>query len=124
MNWEEFDARLDRIASLIEAERLASEQRDQENAKAIEANRLSIEANRLSIEASRASMEELKEQFEKDREARREEVKRWDERFFQLSRDNLNLSRSIIVTAGAAVIFAPFLQAVVPAILALIKNQA
>ncbi len=117
MNWEEFDARLDRIASLIEAERLTSEQRDQENAKAIEANRLSIEANR-------ASMEELKEQFEKDREARKEEVKRSDERFFQLSRDNLNLSRSIIVTAGAAVIFAPFLQAVVPAILALIKKQA
>jgi len=46
------------------------------------------------------------------------EAKKWDERFFQLSRDNLNLSRAVIITAGAAVIFSPFLQTVAPSITA------
>ncbi|MCA1904463.1 MAG: hypothetical protein LDL47_06475 [Cyanobacteria bacterium KgW148] len=89
MSLEELDARLDRIAALIEQDRLAMEEFRQTMAKMCQ-----------------------------------EEIKRWDERFFQLSRDNLNISRTIIVTAGAAVIFAPFLQAVVPAILALIKQQS
>ncbi|PLS67986.1 MAG: hypothetical protein CV045_10460 [Cyanobacteria bacterium M5B4] len=110
MSLEELDARLDRIAALIEADRLAAERRAEENAKNIEQDRL--------------AMEEFRQTMAKMRQETQEEIKRWDERFFQLSRDNLNISRTIIVTAGAAVIFAPFLQAVVPAILALIKQQS
>lgn len=110
MSLEELDARLDRIAALIEADRLAAERRAEENAKNIEQDRL--------------AMEEFRQTMAKMRQETQEEIKRWDERFFQLSRDNLNISRTIIVTAGAAVIFAPFLQAVVPAILALVKQQS
>ncbi len=109
MSLEELDARLDRIAALIEADRLAAERRAEENAKNIEQDRL--------------AMEEFRQTMAKMRQETQEEIKRWDERFFQLSCDNLNISRTIIVTAGAAVILAPFLQAVVPAILALIKQQ-
>ncbi len=52
----------------------------------------------------------------------RADAKKWDERFFQLSRDNLNLSRTVIITAGAAVIFSPFLQTVAPSITAFLTN--
>jgi hypothetical protein len=45
-----------------------------------------------------------------------EDVKRWDDRFFQLSRDNLMISRTVIITAGTVVIISPVLQALAPAI--------
>ncbi|MCL6436351.1 hypothetical protein [Leptothermofonsia sp. ETS-13] len=51
-----------------------------------------------------------------------EEVKRWDERFFQLTRDNLNTARTIIITAGAAVILSPVLQAFAPAIQSIVSR--
>jgi hypothetical protein len=44
------------------------------------------------------------------------EVKRWDERFFQLTRDNLTTSRTIIITAGSVILLSPVLQALAPAI--------
>jgi MerR family transcriptional regulator, repressor of the yfmOP operon len=57
-------------------------------------------------------------EFKSEMVAFRADAKKWDERFFQLSRDNLNLSRIVIITAGAAVIFSPFLQTVAPSITA------
>ncbi len=45
-----------------------------------------------------------------------QDVRRWDERFFQLTRDNVVTSRTIIVTAGTVVLFSPVLQALAPAI--------
>jgi molybdopterin converting factor small subunit len=38
------------------------------------------------------------------------ESKKWDERFFQLSRDTLNFSRNIIVTAAVVAVLAPILR--------------
>jgi predicted PurR-regulated permease PerM len=45
-----------------------------------------------------------------------EEVKRWDERFFNFTKDNLGITRTIIITAGVVTIFSPFVQALAPAI--------
>ena len=56
------------------------------------------------------------EDSERSRQALREEVERWDERFFQFTRDNLNTSRAIIITAGSVVVLSPVLQAFAPAI--------
>ena len=42
--------------------------------------------------------------------------KKWDERFYQLTKDNLNISRTIIITAGAAIIFSPLLKELAPTI--------
>jgi hypothetical protein len=63
-------------------------------------------------------IERIVEQNSKEMVEFRADAKKWDERFFQLSRDNLNLSRTVIITAGAAVIFSPFLQTVAPSITA------
>ncbi len=40
-----------------------------------------------------------------------DEVKRWDERFFRLVKENLVTGRTIIVTAGAFAILSPVLTA-------------
>jgi hypothetical protein len=48
------------------------------------------------------------------------EVSRWDERFFQLTRDNLSTAKTIIVTAGTVMILSPVLQALAPAIQAVV----
>ncbi len=50
------------------------------------------------------------------------EVNRWDDRFFQLSRDNLGIARTIIITAGTVVILSPVLQALAPAIQAVVNR--
>ncbi|MEM9482619.1 MAG: hypothetical protein AAGA83_02910 [Cyanobacteria bacterium P01_F01_bin.116] len=47
---------------------------------------------------------------------------RQDDRFFQLSRDNLGTAHAIIVTAGTVVILSPVLQALAPAIKALVNQ--
>ncbi|WP_071453075.1 hypothetical protein [Gloeomargarita lithophora] len=54
----------------------------------------------------------------------RETIKRvdkWELQFLQLSRDNLAISRTIIIAAGAAVIFAPLIKEIAPAVASLIK---
>lgn len=38
------------------------------------------------------------------------EVKRWDERFFQLTRDTLNFTRNGLITAAVVVVLAPLLR--------------
>jgi MerR family transcriptional regulator, repressor of the yfmOP operon len=50
------------------------------------------------------------------------ESKKWDERFFQLSRDTLNFSRNIIVTAAVVTVVAPLLKESVTFALELIKK--
>ena len=62
------------------------------------------------------SRQDLKGELEQLRQELRTEVERWDERFFQFTRDNLGTSRAIIITAGSVVILSPVLQAFAPAI--------
>lgn len=38
------------------------------------------------------------------------ESEKWDERFFQLSRDTLNFSRNVIVTAAVVAVLVPVLR--------------
>lgn len=38
------------------------------------------------------------------------ESEKWDERFFQLSRDTLNFSRNIVVTAAVVAVLVPVLR--------------
>ena len=54
----------------------------------------------------------------------KEEVKRWDTRFFEFTRNELTLTRTIIITAGAAVIFAPLIRELAPAIAAFLRNHS
>lgn len=61
-------------------------------------------------------VQQLKEDSAKQAAKLETEVKRWDERFFQLTKDNLGVSRTIIITAGATIILAPLVSAISPAI--------
>jgi MerR family transcriptional regulator, repressor of the yfmOP operon len=42
------------------------------------------------------------------------EVKRWDERFFQLSRDTLNFTRAIVTTAAVVAVIVPIFRDLIP----------
>jgi hypothetical protein len=69
------------------------------------------EANTANTEANTISIAKLEA-----------ESKKWDERFFQLSRDTLNFSRNIIVTAAVVTVVAPLLKESVTFALQLIKE--
>ncbi len=49
------------------------------------------------------------------------EVKRWDERFFQLSRDTLIFTRNVVVLAAVTAVLIPLLRDVSPLVLDIIK---
>jgi hypothetical protein len=49
--------------------------------------------------------------------------KEWNEKFFQLSRDTLNFSRNIIVTAAVVAVVAPLLRESLTFALELIKQR-
>jgi septal ring factor EnvC (AmiA/AmiB activator) len=65
---------------------------------------------------------ELRADLEQSRQDLKAEVERWDERFFQFTRDNLTTARTIIITAGSVVILSPVLQAFAPAIQTVVKR--
>ncbi len=50
------------------------------------------------------------------------EVKRWDERFFQLSRDTLIFTRNVVVLAAVTAVLIPLLRDVSPLVLDIIKE--
>ncbi|NJM00511.1 MAG: hypothetical protein HC924_17815 [Synechococcaceae cyanobacterium SM2_3_2] len=50
------------------------------------------------------------------------EVKRWDERFFQLSRDTLNFARNVVVIAAVTAVLIPLLKDVAPLFLEIFKE--
>ena len=50
------------------------------------------------------------------------ESEKWDERFFQLIRDTLNFSRSVIVTAAVAAVLIPVLRESIVALIEAFKR--
>lgn len=75
-----------------------------------------LETMAANIKQIGTDVQQLKEENAKQQIKLEEEVKRWDDRFFQFTKDNLQTSRTIILTAGAAIILAPLVQAVSPVI--------
>ncbi|KGF73484.1 hypothetical protein DO97_18390 [Neosynechococcus sphagnicola sy1] len=51
-----------------------------------------------------------------------EDVRRWDERFFQHSRDNITLARAILVASFVAVLLSPALAGITPVIQQLVSG--
>ena len=72
-----------------------------------------IEAN---LERLETLVQKNSEDLQKNSEDLREAARKWDDRFYQLTKDNLNISRTIIITAGAAIIFSPLLKELAPTI--------
>lgn len=50
------------------------------------------------------------------------EVKRWDERFFQLSRDTLGFTRTVVTTAAVVAVLIPLLKDVAPLVIQLLTG--
>ncbi|OWY69008.1 hypothetical protein B7486_23245 [cyanobacterium TDX16] len=71
-------------------------------------------ANQIS--QTNSKIDRLEERIESSEAKLAEEVKRWDERFFNFTKDSLGITRTIIITAGVVTIFSPFVQALAPAI--------
>ena len=72
-----------------------------------------IEAN---LERLEALVQRNSDESTQSRKDMTELSKKWDERFYQLTKDNLNISRTIIITAGATIIFSPLLKELAPTI--------
>jgi len=62
------------------------------------------------------------ERFAKTEERIEAEVRRWDERFFQLSRDTLNFTRNIVTIAAITAVLIPLLKDVAPLIVELLRE--
>lgn len=56
------------------------------------------------------NVEQLSTDIERSNEKLSAETQKWDERFFQLSRDTLNFSRNVIITAAVVAVLAPLLR--------------
>ena len=85
---------------------------------AVSVKQIGTDVQRLGTDVQRlgTDVQQLKEDSAKQAAKLETEVKRWDERFFQLTKDNLGVSRTIIITAGATIILAPLVSAISPAI--------
>ncbi len=80
--------------------------------------------NRLdSIDSRLSTLEAKVDKLEVDIRETAQRVDKWEERFLQLSRDNLSISRTVIIAAAAATIFTPLVQSLAPAIAALLQTQ-
>jgi len=79
-----------------------------------------IEATLIRLEAKvDADIERLDQQIEDSRER----MDKWEERFIQLSRDNLAITRSVIIAAASVVILSPVLQAIPRVFASLFENM-
>lgn len=74
------------------------------------------------IAEARADRELFSQRIEQIDRRIEAEVKRWDERFFQFARDATATARTVIIAAGAAVVFGPLVRAFEPAIEAIVTR--
>ena len=104
--------RLDRIEALVAKN---SESIDRIGLKV---DRITADVDRITADVSQLTTDvgQLTEDGKRRDQQLAAEIQRWDDRFFQLSRDNLMIARTIIITAGTVVILSPVLQALAPAI--------
>ncbi|MCJ2542847.1 hypothetical protein [Thermostichus vulcanus] len=69
------------------------------------------------VKATRQDIQALEARLES-------EVKRWDERFFQSSRDTLNFTRNVVVIAAVTAVLIPLLRDVTPLIIDIMKETS
>ncbi|MEB3229075.1 MAG: hypothetical protein VKJ27_11905 [Synechocystis sp.] len=64
------------------------------------------------VETNNQRLDNLEQQIQQNREQLAEEVKRWDDRFFQLVKEQGQTSRTIIIAAASVVVLSPVLGTV------------
>lgn len=103
--------RLDRIERTVEANAQAIAQLTQQNQEVLE--RIAKTEERIA---------KTEERIARTEERIEAEVKRWDERFFQLSRGTLNFTRNIVTIAAVTAVLIPLLKDVVPLTIELLRE--
>lgn len=78
--------------------------------------------DRSRLDRIEANLEKLERLVQQNSDDLKETSRKWDERFYQLTKDNLNISRTIIITAGVAIIFSPLLRELAPTIKVLLDQ--
>ncbi|MEN9220822.1 MAG: hypothetical protein Q6M04_00135 [Thermostichus sp. BF3_bins_97] len=81
-----------------------------------------VEANAQAIAQLTQQNQEVLERIARTEERIEAEVKRWDERFFQLSRDTLNFTRNIVTIAAVTAVLIPLLKDVAPLVVELLRE--
>ena len=88
-----------------------------------------VEANAQAIAQLTRQNQELmqtiagtEERIARAEERLEAEVKRWDERFFQLSRDTLNFTRNVVTIAAITAVLIPLLRDVAPLLIELLRE--
>lgn len=64
------------------------------------------------VESNNQRLDNLEHQIEQNQKQLGEEVKRWDDRFFQLVKEQGQTSRTIIIAAASVVVLSPVLGTV------------
>ncbi|MEN9226522.1 MAG: hypothetical protein Q6M54_13745 [Thermostichus sp. DRC_bins_24] len=103
--------RLDRIERTVEANAQAIAQLVQQNQEVLQ-----------TIAQTEERIAQTEERIARTEERIEAEVKRWDERFFQLSRDTLNFTRNIVTIAAVTAVLIPLLKDVAPLVVELLRE--
>jgi uncharacterized protein (DUF3084 family) len=119
------EERLARIERTVEANAQAIAQLARQNQELMQTiagteERIAKAEERIAKAEERiANAEERVARAEERLEA---EVKRWDERFFQLSRDTLNFTRNVVTVAAITALLIPLLRDVAPLLIELLRQ--
>ncbi|MEN9232200.1 MAG: hypothetical protein Q6L68_14980 [Thermostichus sp. DG02_5_bins_236] len=103
--------RLKRIERTVEANAQAIAQLAQQNQEVLQ-----------TIAQTEERIATAEERIARTEERIEAEVKRWDERFFQLSRDTLNFTRNIVTIAAVTAVLIPLIRDVAPLIVELLRE--
>lgn len=75
----------------------------------------------VTLSSVAEQIRELREGLDASRKELKDEVERWDERFFEFVRDELRLTRTIIIAAAGIAILSPAIQALPSVIQAIVQ---
>ncbi len=103
------EERLARIERTVEANAQAIAQLARQNQELLQ-----------TIAGTEERIARAEERVAKAEERLEAEVKRWDERFFQLSRDTLNFTRNVVTIAAITAVLIPLLPDVAPLLIELL----
>ncbi len=119
------EERLARIERTVEANAQAIAQLARQNQELLQTiagteERIAKAEERIARAEERIANAE--ERVAKAEERLEAEVKRWDERFFQLSRDTLNFTRNVVTIAAITAVLIPLLRDVAPLLIELLRQ--
>ena len=105
------EERLARIERTVEANAQAIAQLTRQNQEVLQ-----------TIAGTEERIARAEERIARAEERLEAEVKRWDERFFQLSRDTLNFTRNVVTIAAITAVLIPLLRDVAPLLIELLRE--